>query len=226
MSAEAVFTEIADTNTWRGRESVSGYGSDLEQTRTVRRELPELLAKLKVTSLLDAPCGDFHWMRHAALPDISYIGLDIVSRLVEDNQRQYGNDRRRFAHSNIAEDSLPSADLILCRDCLIHLSYEQIARALANFRRSGARFLLTTTYPRLSVNCDIVTGRFRPINLELAPFFFPPPRFVINEDPPSAEVAGDPYFEHCLGLWAMDDLPTMADVRTSGEPLRDRAPAM
>ena len=37
-------------------------------------------------------------------------------------------------------------DAILCRDCFVHLSFANVSRALAQFRASGSRFLIVTTF--------------------------------------------------------------------------------
>ena len=45
-------------------------------------------------SLLDAPCGDFNWMRHVPLGGVSYTGADVVPELIARNRRDYGRDGR------------------------------------------------------------------------------------------------------------------------------------
>src|SRR5262249_48072014 len=47
-----------------GAESVCGPGSSLSQTDEIRRMLPLLISETGTRSFLDAPCGDFNWMRH------------------------------------------------------------------------------------------------------------------------------------------------------------------
>ena len=61
------FQRIHDSNLWGAAESVSGLGSELDATAVLRGELPRLLARLQVNSLLDAPCGDASWI-NAAIP--------------------------------------------------------------------------------------------------------------------------------------------------------------
>src|SRR5215467_15201894 len=61
------FQRIHDTNLWGAEASVSGLGSELDATATLRAELPALLRRLQVTSLLDAPCGDGGWIARADL---------------------------------------------------------------------------------------------------------------------------------------------------------------
>ena len=63
-SNEDRFTKIFKLNYWNNEESVSGSGSDLESTNNIRHKLPQLINQFKVTSILDAPCGDFYWMNH------------------------------------------------------------------------------------------------------------------------------------------------------------------
>src|SRR4029079_1649688 len=143
---EAVFWRFYLENVW-GAASVSGPGSTAWPTTVIRERLPALLRELEVTTLLDAPCGDFNWLSSCELPP-HYIRCDIVGELVDDLRRLHGRADRRFERLDLTCDPLPAADLILCRDCLGHLPFADIAAALANFRASGARYLLATTFPR------------------------------------------------------------------------------
>ena len=198
-----VFDRINAENYWNDPDSASGTGSNLRQTETLRRELPELLARLHVKTLVDAPCGDFHWMRHVDLGDIAYTGIDVVAGLVERCQQTFGSPGRQFLCRNIVTDPLPRADAILSRDCLSHLSNEHVFAALRNFRASGATYLLATTYPSRSRNWNIVTGSWRPINLCLDPFRFPDPLDAVVEG--STEFDGD-FADKTLGVWRLEEL--------------------
>lgn len=81
---ENVFTEIYQNNFWGDEESVSGSGSNEEQTRVIVEKIPELLEKYKITSLLDLPCGDFNWMRKLDLSKIKYTVVILLSRLLKE----------------------------------------------------------------------------------------------------------------------------------------------
>lgn len=194
---EHVFTTIYENNDWWTGETSSGCGSNLYQTQLIRQEIPRLLKKYTIQSILDVPCGDFHWMQHVAL-DIPYIGADIVKSLILSNQEKYHNDQREFLHLDIISSDLPSADLILCRDCLVHLSYEHIWQALRNMKRSGAKYLLTTSYSNTKSNIDIPAACWRPLNLMIAPFNFSNPLYIFNEGYER---------DKCLILWRFEDLP-------------------
>jgi hypothetical protein len=199
----AVFERIFRENYWGNGESVSGEGSNLERTAVIRSTLPGLMARHGVRSMLDAPCGDFFWMRETALTLDEYIGADIVPDIIAANLAQYASERNRFIVADLIEDALPRADLVFCRDCLVHLPYADIWRALRNFRRSGAAWLLTTTFTGPRENVDIVCGDWRPLNFERAPFAFPRPIEVFAEE--CDEDAGI-FADKSLGLWRLADL--------------------
>ena len=203
-SAEAVFTSIHRRNAWLGEDSPSGPGSSLDATAVLRRELPRLLAELGCGSLLDAPCGMLGWLEHAALPLGSYCGVDIVEAVIAANRRHHGAPGRTFLCLDLRRDPLPQADMVLCRDCLVHFSFRDAQEALANFRASGATWLLATTFPGHSCNQDALTGEWRPLNLELPPFHLPPPRTLLDER--CREQEGR-FADKSLGLWHVGDLP-------------------
>ncbi|HTR21846.1 MAG TPA: class I SAM-dependent methyltransferase [Gemmatimonadales bacterium] len=208
MTVEEVFTDYFHKKRWGGQKTVSGVGSDPEQTIAVRRELPRLLSQLGVKSLLDIPCGDFTWMSGVPLDGISYTGADIVTELVEENRRRYLKPNVRFVRLDLIHDPLPRTDLVLCRDCLIHLSTEDVLGALRNIHASGSEYLLTTTFPSRDRNVDIATGQWRPLNLEQRPFCLPKPLLLINEE--STEEDGE-YRDKSLGLWRVDGIQPALD---------------
>lgn len=182
--AEARFTHIYDVNAWKDEESRSGAGSNLRATRELRAALPGLMADLGATRLLDAPCGDYHWFRHVDRdPPFDYVGGDIVQKLIDANRQSYGSADTTFVHLDITQDELPEADLWMCRDCMIHLSFDMTEQALRNFANSDIDYLLATTHCEVTENIDIPTGHCRMINLELPPYNLPPPvRYVADDD--------------------------------------------
>ena len=195
-NAETVFTGIYNTNFWGSKESVSGPGSTVRETSVLRVELPKVLEQLGIKTLIDAPCGDYNWMKATDLGVDMYIGADIVPNLIANNQSVYGNESCRFMHADLAKDILPKVDAIFCRDCIPHLSTELVFDVLNNFKKSGATYLLLSTFPDITKNADGVVGGCRRINLELEPFNFPEPLLIINEG----------YYDKYIGVWKLDDL--------------------
>lgn len=197
------FSAIYRDNGFVGTESLSGAGSTRFQTRIIRQKLPELFRELGVRSVLDIPCGDFHWMRDVDLADIHYIGADLVDDMVQRNQQRFGNPLRAFECVNLITGPLPVADLVFCRDCLVHLPYEDALAALDTIRQSKCQWLLTTTFTRATPNTDLDAAGWRALNLTLPPFNLPPPTRLISEKCTEAGgLAGD----KSLGLWRIADL--------------------
>jgi SAM-dependent methyltransferase len=195
-----VFGYYHNQNVWGDQESVSGPGSTLDYTASIRTALPELLAEFNIRSILDIPCGDFNWMGHVDLAERQYIGADIVPDLIAANQNKYGQPGREFRVLDLTKGPLPEVDLLLCRDCLMHLCPELIDAALANILRGKIRYLLTTTHPK-GKNKRILTGEWFPINLQRAPYRFPQPQRAIRDWVP-------PYAERELCLWEISTLRT------------------
>jgi hypothetical protein len=199
---EKIFTRIYLKNAWGGPESRSGPGSGSARTELLRSELTSLIKNLGVQSILDLPCGDFNWMRHVDLSATQYIGADIVAPIIAQNNSLYAQPGRRFERIDMLRDPLPRADLILCRDGLVHFSFSDIAQALAAMKKSGSVYLLVTTFTEHQRNQDMPTGGWRPLNLALPPFCFPTPLQVLSDARPDGTCP-----DKALALYRLADLP-------------------
>ncbi len=200
---ERVFSRMHARNSWGNPESRSGPGSTVARTERLRPELSLLLKEVKVRSVLDVPCGDFNWMRFTQLPSIEYLGADVVPDLVRGNSLRYAGPGRTFVQINMLTGPLPRADLVLCRDGLVHFSFSDIARALRTIKKSGSTYLLVTTFCSYKRNRDAPTGSWCPLNLEIAPFFFPPALRVLSDAP----LPDGTYRDKSLALYRVPDLP-------------------
>jgi hypothetical protein len=205
LPSEELFTRIWQSNLWGAETSASGLGSEDAATATLRLELPRLFRRLGIKTLLDLPCGDFGWMSRIDLGLRQYLGGDIVAELIAENARRYATAAGRisFAHLDLLTDPLPAMDAILCRDCLVHLSFANISRALAQFRASGARFLIATTFTDHRRNEDAADGDWRMLNLTRAPFDWPQPFILLNE---GCTEGGGAYADKSLGVWNLAEL--------------------
>lgn len=194
------FADIYRTGVWtHGDASVpgSGHGSSLQATGGIRERLPELLAELGTQRLLDVGCGDFTWMSRIDLP-CSYIGVDIVSAVVQENERLHGSPTRAFLLADSVTDRLPDADTVLCREVLFHLSFADAMSALKNIVSQPRRFVILTTDKDTAFNADIESGDFRLLNLERKPFRLPPPLTGIPDDAVASR--------RLLGVWRAEEI--------------------
>ena len=184
------------------RESSSGVGSTIKNTRNTVQTLDTVIVAKGVTSMVDLPCGDWNWMSTTITryPDVVYTGMDIAASLIARNRENFPN--YSFALHDVVQHKLPKkVDLVLNRDMLFHVPPAQGLQALRNIAASGSKYLLSTTFPKGS-NEDIVLkhpdggGIWYRINLIEPPFLLPPALSM------HVESEGQGKF---LGLWDLHD---------------------
>ena len=178
------FSTIYRNRVWlndRTNGSVSGRGSELENTKAIRLNLPKLLASLQTRILLDVGCGDFSWLREVVI-DCRYIGVDVANEIVDLNVQKYASANRTFYTLDATKDPLPLADTALCREVLFHLSFDDVEALIRNIRTTGISTVIATNDFGTNFNSDIQSGDYRPLNLTKPPFRFPPPEWCIRDD--------------------------------------------
>lgn len=201
------FEGIYKRGGWPGStETVSGRGSEVAATEMLRADLQHWLDRHPdVSVFLDAPCGDYNWIRYIKFGDcVRYIGGDIVEGLIKNLQIRYEAARTSFLHLDIVADDLPSCDAWFCRDVLIHLPLNDGVRVVQRFRGSGIKYFLSTTFPAADNIRDINYGEVRAVNLEIAPFSLGKPIEMLR-DPDPAQLKAEPRrIRKYIGIWAND----------------------
>ena len=208
-----VFTDIYVNKKWDETGeygSLSGPGSSLAHTINIRRELPELFNTFQITKVFDAPCGDLTWMSQvlAQCPEIEYIGGDIVDALIESNTQKYSTQfNAKFMTIDIVNDPLPDAELMICRECLFHLSDADIKSFFNNFLKSNIAALLMTSDLVDEPNRDIESGGFRWVNFFNTPWNFTTDYiYKINDWP----YASQP--QRQMFMWRQEQIKTIVDA--------------
>jgi hypothetical protein len=191
-----IFHKIIYGHAWRTNDTICGRGSTMEATKNLRTELPKFLEKYKITSMIDAPCGDFSWMSTVEFPaGFRYIGSDIVTAMLDQNRLKHPGVE--FIEFDITSDPLPDVDLFFCRDCLIHLKIEDVWKTIDNIARSNVKYVMITNYTNLHENYEIErTGDYRGIDLTLPPYNLPTPVDFIED-----ATASDP---RNMAMWPID----------------------
>lgn len=165
----SIFDDIYRENRWQNDESVSGNGSTLEATSTIRGALPVMFRHYGLVRIIDIPCGDYHWFDSIEWQsEIRYLGIDIVPDLIAELQMKYHDTTLTFELGDILEHPLSRdepADLILVRDLFGHFPNWKIQAALKNIKAARPKYLLTTTFPEHHSTDDIPEGAWRPVNM-------------------------------------------------------------
>jgi hypothetical protein len=172
---EKTFTWFYNEGKW-GRngkgESVSGKGSEYKYAKPFVNYVKSLIHKHRVTSIVDLGCGDWELMRRIDLEDIQYLGLECVRELVTRNNRKYSKKNIQFKFGDILSMKYPKADLLICKDVMIHLSNQQIKKIISQFSNFKYVLVVNSVYTSTgtSQNNDIQMGQFRPVDISKPPF--------------------------------------------------------
>jgi hypothetical protein len=139
---------------------------------------------------------------------IDYVGGDIVYDLIKKNKSKYQKKNINFINLDITTNTLPCADLMICRDCLIHLSFKNIKKFFNNFKKSKIKYLLLTSYKLKEKesdfnNMDIENGDFREIDLSKPPFSLSEPILKILDKDKQGEKSG---FNCYLNMYRHDQI--------------------
>lgn len=198
QTRQQVFEKIFNRRLWLNKETVSGPGSTFSETEILRQFLPQILKKYAFKTMVDAGCGDCHWLSQIDLGSVDYTGIDIVPEIITENNNRLKSKTMHFIKADVCQDSLPSVDLVFARDILVHLSKPAVLDFLANVKKSGSKYLLTTTFHHHK-NINIQCGGWRPINLEIEPFNLGKPIDSFSE-----ALNYPLYKDKSLGLWIIN----------------------
>lgn len=116
------FDSIYANGGWNGLGS--GPGSTPEFTKGFRKVLENLLDEKNITSVFEPGCGDWQWQSLVDWGERSYIGVDIVEKVIIKNAIWYPH---LFAHADIFEiKRWPKADLMIVKDLVHHITQERV----------------------------------------------------------------------------------------------------
>lgn len=196
-----VFDTIYRTRNWGGTDGqLSGFGSVGQHADAYVDFVRAFIAEHQIQSVLDVGCGDFHIGARICDAVPHYIAADVSQVIIAQNQARHGGLASvSFRQLDLCSDALPAADLITVREVFQHLSNTDIAMALANIERSGARHVLVTEHlptPDILVAPNLDKPRGANIRhpfgsgvfLDLPPFSRPK-RDVLTVDHPAFQTA-------------------------------------
>ena len=190
------FDEIYDTGFWLSKESRSGWGSEMRFTEHIRKMLPQLVEWLDIKSMVDVSCGDLNWVKHI-LPemDMKYIGRDVSKIIIAQDKEHF--PELDLGVMNIVEDIPPKADLIFVRDTFMHMPTADIEDAIDNFKGSGAKYLLASTF-NVGENGTTHPGGHR--DFDVTTILGEPLLYI-----PDNSQGYDNYYYKSMGLWALNE---------------------
>lgn len=161
-----------------------GLGSTVESTRIIKDYIEKVVKSFDIKTVSDAPCGQYNlWMKDVDYGNAKYIGYDINDEIIKMNSEEF--PKIEFKELDIVNEILPKTDLIICKDCLFHLTNDYALCAVNNFRKSGSKYLLCTNHNNIRRNKEIPEINrkygFRELNIMLHPFNIGKPIEFLHE---------------------------------------------
>jgi len=185
------FNTVYEKNFWKSSETKSGSGSERNHAtiKNLTNIVIELIKKYLNTNetliLVDCPCGDFNWidlllskiLLETNIKKIKYYAYDIVTQIENDfNNKLIKNNNIEYNFSilDITQQIPIKADIILCKELFIHLSFNDIKKSINNFINSNSLFLICNDFENIE-NKELIYnnssyGACREICLTLKPF--------------------------------------------------------
>ena len=177
-------------NSWRGRGTKSGPGSELVSTVGTAAALQRLCAG--AARVLDVGCGECLWQPE--LP--GYVGVDAVPEAIRVARKRHpGWDLRAL---DAVDAKLPAADVAIARDVFVHLSLDDGRHLLERIRATGARTLIATTFTDGQNAGPGEAGWYR-VDMTAAPFDLGPPLELVDD----GQHPGYNVEEKKLGVWSL-----------------------
>nr|WP_298794334.1 class I SAM-dependent methyltransferase [uncultured Allomuricauda sp.] len=178
---KAAMEQIYEAKLWgdNGSNFYSGDGSHHpELVKPYVYVLQSFLKSFKnPLTVLDLGCGDFNVGAQLVGHTKRYIAVDIVEDLINFNKTRFRHPNLEFRCFDIAKDYLPSADFVILRQVLQHLSNSEI-KSIVEKLYTFKYIVLTEHLPHgdFTANIDIISGqgirlkKQSGVDLQAAPF--------------------------------------------------------
>jgi SAM-dependent methyltransferase len=155
-----IFDKIYENSYW-GKGS--GGGSSPEVTQPYKIFLEDFIRQNDIESIVDLGCGDWQFSQFLDFGSATYIGIDASKSVIANNQQSFSRPGVSFANLPKDYNELPSADLLVCKDVLMHLSTKEVQDILS-ILPSFKYALITNDIPCVSAFGEILLKLRRPFS--------------------------------------------------------------
>lgn len=206
------FNAVYQNERWTSAGNGSGPGSTIKNTEKIRKFLSNFIRDLKITSIVDVSVGGMNWWPSILErnPSVSFYGYDVSSYIIEKNRDKFKHMNNWFFETCDASKkcNYPTADLILCRHTMQHLSISNSLSILNAMKSSGSKYICLTSHNAIKKNPIKEDGvnllkntpgcfKFRGMNVELAPFNMGIPYMSTDDNNEPSQIAN----HQKLSIW-------------------------
>ncbi|MCD8404756.1 class I SAM-dependent methyltransferase [Tenacibaculum dicentrarchi] len=156
--------QVYELNLWGSNNTAfySGEGShEIEIVTPYLSVVSSFLKSFEIPLIVcDLGCGDFNIGKELVIHTKQYIAADIVPELIIYNTEKFKNPNLTFQTLDIAKDTLPTADCVILRQVLQHLSNDEVQEVLAKL--SNYKYVILTEHlpnGEFTANKNIISGQ-------------------------------------------------------------------
>ena len=179
LSVEGQWNALYNKKMCLNNPSIWRKGNPFKNSAKLVDLLPGVLDDLKIKTFADIGCSDFVWLSKLDWSGIKYTGYDIVERIVDKNKETFPN--HDFEHRNLINSECPKVDMVFIRSVFIHSRLADCKKIINRIMKSGSTYLMASTSPDIDFNGDNECLKVVKRNLEIEPFNFPEPLYLIPE---------------------------------------------
>ncbi|MBE7685972.1 methyltransferase domain-containing protein [Tenacibaculum piscium] len=175
--------QVYELNLWGSNNTDFYSGAGSHETEIVTPYLSAVSSFLSSfetpLTVCDLGCGDFNIGKELVKYTKQYIAVDIVPELITYNTEKFKNINVTFQTLDIAKDALPTADCVILRQVLQHLSNDEVQNVVNKL--SNYKYVILTEHlpnGEFIPNKDIISGqgirlkKQSGLNILKAPFNF------------------------------------------------------
>lgn len=209
---------------------VNGFKSEPANTVSVRECLGRAIFELKISSILDVPCGSGSWQHLIpGITNLTYVGADInVEALEKAKHRETSVDAglEFMLFDPVHFPLRRTFDLVLFRDIIEQQPVADTLLAIMNFKSSGSRLLAATYWPNSHARTNLAAynlpqAGWYEANILEDPFIFPEPLLSCE----NGDEGTTYHSRQKLGIWRLEDLHTVNKQAVTAAKKRGEDPS-
>ena len=173
---EEAFTTIYQKNRW-GNGSGSGSNMTIDNKKYIEL-LESILKDYKIKKICDIGCGDWQFSQNINFDNYSYLGIDCVKSVIDENIKKHQKKNIKFQHKSVNENFIPKGyDLIIIKDVIQHWEDKDILSFMQEvinnnkyvFSTNGYKFMRDKTKNNLKKRDINNQYRYHPVDIDRYP---------------------------------------------------------
>lgn len=150
-----IFDQIYKKSSWASDSTSpkSGPGSTPNNAKIYVEFVQQIISKYKVKSVIDVGHGDWAMWNNFDFEGTHYTGIEISANVHNYVKPKFTSKNKSFILKDIIRDqTIPEADLVICKDVLQHLNNNNVLNLLKLFSNCSLIIICNDFYTSMKFN--------------------------------------------------------------------------